>query len=142
MADTLRRAGLAVLALGCAAVGFWAELAPRSFYDNFPGGGRHWVRADGPFNEHLVRDFGQWNLAGMFLLLVALIVLDGRLVRLVAIAYLIVAGPHLAYHAGHLDVYSSSDKVANMVALGGAVLVAAALAISPGKAISPGGRRT
>ncbi len=132
MADNLRRAGLAVLAFGCGMVGFWAAFAPRSFYNSFPGGGRHWVSVDGPFNEHLVRDFGQWNLAGLFLLVVALIVLDARLVRLVAIAYLIVAVLHIAYHAGHLDIYSTSDKVANMFALIGGAVIAAALVVSPG----------
>jgi hypothetical protein len=127
-----RRVGLAVLAVSSAIVGFWAEFAPKSFYDNFPGGGHHWVRVNGPYNEHFVRDFGQWNLAGLLLLVVALVVLDARLVRLVALAYLITAVPHLVYHAGHLDVYSSSDKVANMFALGAAAVIAAALAISPG----------
>jgi len=39
-------------------VGFWALLAPRSFYDDFPGGGRSWVSALPPYNEHLVRDVG------------------------------------------------------------------------------------
>ena len=39
--------------------GLWATLSPRSFYDEFPGGGRAWVAADGPYNEHLVRDFGR-----------------------------------------------------------------------------------
>ncbi len=54
---------LAVIAIGYAGVGAWAALAPRSFYDDFPGGGRHWVAVDGPFNEHLVRDVGTLNLA-------------------------------------------------------------------------------
>ena len=59
---TLRRVGLGLLAVSAAIVGFWAEFAPKSFYDDFPGGGHHWVRVDGPYNQHLVRDVGQWNL--------------------------------------------------------------------------------
>lgn len=127
-----RRVGLGLLALTSAIVGFWAELAPRSFYDEFPGGGHHWVRVDGPYNEHLVRDVGQWNLAALFLLLVALIVLDRRLVRVVAIAYVISQAPHLLYHATHLEHYRGSDKVGNVASLSLAVLIPLWLAISPG----------
>jgi hypothetical protein len=129
---TLRRAGLAVLAASSAVVGFWAEFAPRSFYDSFPGGGHHWVRVDGPYNEHLIRDVGQWNLAGCFLVVVAMIVLDARLVRIAGIVIAIVAVPHLLYHLGHLDGYHGSDKVGNVVSLSLAAAVAVALAISPG----------
>jgi len=52
------RVVLLVLALVAAYVGAWALFAPASFYAEFPGGSRHWVAADGPFNEHLVRDVG------------------------------------------------------------------------------------
>ena len=34
-------------------VGLWAAVAPHSFYDDFPGGGRHWVAVDGPFSFFL-----------------------------------------------------------------------------------------
>jgi hypothetical protein len=128
----IRRIGLGLLAVSSAVVGFWAEFAPRSFYDEFPGGGHHWVRVDGPYNEHLVRDLGQWNLAALFLLVVALVVLDGRLVRVVAIAYVIAQAPHLAYHLGHLEAYHGADKIGNVVSLSIAVLIPLALAISPG----------
>src|SRR3989442_1265426 len=53
---------LGVMAVQFLVLGAWAELGPQSFYDDFPGGGRHWISADGPFNEHLVRDFGGLNL--------------------------------------------------------------------------------
>jgi len=35
------RIGLAYIAAGFALVGFWAAFAPRSFYTDFPGAGRH-----------------------------------------------------------------------------------------------------
>jgi len=31
--------------------GSWQFLAPRSFFDGFPGFGRQWVSVDGPYNE-------------------------------------------------------------------------------------------
>ena len=57
------RIALGYLAFVSLEVGIWAQFAPRSFYDDFPGLGRAWVRVDGPFNEHLVRDVGGLNLA-------------------------------------------------------------------------------
>jgi hypothetical protein len=65
------RAMLALAALVSVQLGLWAAPAPRSFYDDFPGGGRSWVSADGPYNEHLVRDFGSLNLAIAVVLAVA-----------------------------------------------------------------------
>ena len=55
---------LGVLLLIALVIGLWALLAPRSFYDSFPGGnGMHWVSADGPYNRHLVSDVGSMYLA-------------------------------------------------------------------------------
>ena len=42
------------------------RVAPKSFYEDFPGAGRVWVAVDGPYNEHLVRDVGSLNLALAF----------------------------------------------------------------------------
>jgi hypothetical protein len=43
------------------------------------------------------------------------------LVRTAAIASLLFAVPHFVYHARHLSVFESSDKIANMAALGLAI---------------------
>jgi hypothetical protein len=121
MARTLSRVILGLLAASATVLGLWASADPRGFYDTFPGGGRHWVAVDGPYNEHLVRDFGALNLALAFLLIVAFVHMTPTLVRTAAIASLLFAVPHFVYHARHLDVLGSSDKVANMVALGLAI---------------------
>lgn len=112
---------LAVLAATSAVVGFWAGLAPRSFYDDFPGGGRQWVAVDGPFNEHLVRDVGTLNLALALVAAAAAMTLVPALVRVSAAALLVNAVPHLGYHLQHLELYSVADQVANLVSLGLAV---------------------
>jgi nucleoside-diphosphate-sugar epimerase len=124
---SLLRGLLGILALSSLAVGAWAELAPRSFYDGFPGFGRHWVAVDGPFNEHLMRDFGALNLAMFTLLLVAAVNLAPVVVRTAAAAALVFATPHLLYHLAHLDVLSTPDRVANVVVL--ALTVALPLAV-------------
>ena len=123
----LARLGLLVLALTNLQLGLWATLAPHSFYNSFPGAGRHWVAVDGPFNEHLVRDFGGLNLALGLLTIVALVVGTRVLVALAAGAWIVWSVPHVLYHALNLGVYSSGDKVANMVSLSVTIVVPALL---------------
>jgi nucleoside-diphosphate-sugar epimerase len=127
--ERLVRPVLLVLALGALQVGLWLVVSPRSFYDDFPGFGRHWVSVDGPFNEHAFRDFGQSQLALAAVLLAAFLRPQPYLVRTAALAYLLFAVPHLAYHAAHLDVYETGDQVANMILLGTSVALAAVLVL-------------
>jgi nucleoside-diphosphate-sugar epimerase len=108
---------LAILAFTSIELGLWAQLAPKSFYESFPGGGRSWVSADGPYNEHLVRDFGGLNLALAVVLVVAAVKLTPLLARTAAVAALFFYVPHLVYHASNLDVYDTGDQIANMVTL-------------------------
>jgi hypothetical protein len=117
MVDRVIRAALAALAIVSLSVGLWAAFSPRSFYEHFPGGGRVWVAADGPFNEHLVRDVGELNLALTVVTGVALVTLGRAVVLAAAGAWLVYSAPHLVYHARHLDVYDTSDQVATIGAL-------------------------
>jgi hypothetical protein len=117
---------LALTAMGYVVVGAWALAAPQSFYDSFPGGGRAWVSVDGPFNEHLVRDVGALNLAVATVLLSAAWWGGTVLVRVAAVAGLVWALPHFAYHLGHLDpLPSAGDRIGNVVSLGLAVVAPA-----------------
>lgn len=111
MRDYWRRVVLLVLALIATEVGCWAAFAPRSFYNDFPGGGRHWVAADGLYNEHLVRDVGELNLALAVVTIVAVVTLAPVIVRTAAAAWLVYSVPHLVYHLRHLHPYGSGDKV-------------------------------
>ena len=111
MRDTVLRIGLAVLALPALMVGIWAAVFPRSFYDDFPGLGRMWVAPDGPYNEHLVRDVGELNLALVVVTAVALVALTPILVRAVLAAWLVYSVPHLVYHLRHMSPFSTDDQV-------------------------------
>jgi nucleoside-diphosphate-sugar epimerase len=113
---------LLLLAIPALQIGIWATVAPQSFFNSFPGGGRHWVSVDGPFNEHLVRDFGAMNLAIVLVLIVALIVGSRLLVATAAGAYLLFALPHALYHFFNLQVLEPADQVANVVTLSLSVL--------------------
>ncbi|MHB8671696.1 MAG: hypothetical protein ACYDAD_14245 [Acidimicrobiales bacterium] len=111
------RIALGLLAVGSAEIGIWALAGPRSFYDDFPGAGRHWVAVDGPYNQHLVRDVGALNLALAILAVGAAVWLGVALVRTAALAFLVWGVPHLAYHLAHLGLYRSGDQIANVVSL-------------------------
>src|SRR4051794_28720918 len=130
MRDQYTRVLLAIMAIGYVGVGAWAALAPRSFYDNFPGGGHHWVSADGPFNEHLVRDVGTLNLALAVVAGIAAFTVVPLLVRVAASALLVNAVPHLAYHLAHLGPYGTADRLGNVVSLSLAVVVPAAVLVA------------
>jgi nucleoside-diphosphate-sugar epimerase len=129
LAERLVRPVLFVLAAAALQLGLWITISPRSFYDDFPGLGRQWVSVDGPYNEHLLRDFGQSQLALAVVLLAAFVRPERFLVRVAALASLVFAVPHLVYHATHLDVYDTGDQVANVVLLVAAVMLPAVLVL-------------
>lgn len=116
------RIALGYLALLSLEIGVWAQFAPQSFYDHFPGLGRAWVRIDGPYNEHLIRDVGGLNLAIAALFIAAIITLSRPMIIVSAIAALLYGVPHLVYHIAHTDGLSDGDIAAS---LGGLALFAA-----------------
>lgn len=125
-----RRALLGAVGVSLLAVGVWAQVFPRSFYDDFPMG-RSWVSLDGPYNEHLVRDVGGLNLA-LALGTVAIAALGtALLLRLGAVAVLLYSAPHLAYHATHLDPYGAADRISLVVTLSLVVVVPIVVALLP-----------
>jgi hypothetical protein len=142
MTDRVVRAALAVLVLVALPVGLWATFSPRSFYDDFPGGGRAWVAADGPYNEHLVRDFGSLNLALTAVTIVALVTLARPVVLAAAAAWILYSLPHLVYHLRHLDLYDTTDKVLNVTALAGGLVLPVVVLVAElrrPRAADPGG---
>ena len=117
------RAALVALGAPLALIGAWALFAPQSWFDDFPGGGRHWVSAIGPYNEHLASDVGAFFLAIGGLLVFAAIVLERRLVQAALGALLVYSVPHLVYHLTELDAYGTQDKILNMISLSSIVVL-------------------
>lgn len=114
------------LALALGAVGGSAEVAPSRFYQDFPGiGGRHWLPPLGPYNEHMVRDFGGLNLGLGAAAFVAAVVLTRAAAACATAAWEAFSLPHLAFHAAHTEPYSSSDNMLNLLVLSMAVVVPA-----------------
>src|SRR3712207_9286787 len=107
------RGGLLVLAVSALTVGLWALLVPRSFYDDFPLPGRAWVSTLGPYDEHLVRDYGALNLALGILLAVAAVYLDRRLNPVAPAAWPGYAGPHFVYPTHAVDRFPFRENLAH-----------------------------
>jgi hypothetical protein len=116
-ATLVGRIGLLILAVEGFSSGVWSTASPRSYYDDFPGFGLHWVRVDGPYNEHLMRDYGALNLALGAVALCAAIWLTRTLVVTAAIAWIVYSVPHLAYHLFNGQHFESTENVAVIVAL-------------------------
>ena len=112
----LVRPAAVLLALTALGLGLWAILDPTGFYESFPFG-RGWVAADGPYNEHLIRDFGSLHLALAVLYGAVAIWPERRWVRVAALAALVDGVPHLLYHALNLDPYGTADAVGTVVSL-------------------------
>lgn len=111
------RIGLIALTVSSGVTGGWALLAPRSFYDDFPGGGRSWVSALPPYNEHLVRDVGGLYVALTLVLLAAAVIMERRLVIVALVAALVNAVPHFIFHVAHVDELSTGDQIAQTASL-------------------------
>jgi hypothetical protein len=124
------RVGLVVLALPQLAIGVWALVSPHGWFDNFPGGGKHWLPLYGGFDEHLVIDVGSAFLALGVLLVAAAVWFDRRLAIVASVAYLVYQLPHAIYHFGADDVLSSGDQVANTVGLALALFLALGILVA------------
>lgn len=116
-----QRIALGYLALVALQIGVWAQFAPRSFYDDFPGLGRAWVSVDGPYNEHLVRDVGGLYLALAVLVIAAAVTLSRHLIVVASVAVIVSGVPHLVYHVLNTDGLSSGDLA---LSIGGLTLFA------------------
>lgn len=112
------------------ATGTWQQLAPRSFYDHFPGFGLHWVDIDGPYNEHLLRDVGQGNIGLGALALTALLIGGVWLARATGLSLVVANVPHQVYHQAHLATLPSvSEQILQTCTLSFVSVTAIALAV-------------
>jgi hypothetical protein len=137
MAERVIRAALVALAVVAVSAGVWASVSPRAFYDNYPGLGHAWVAADGPYNEHLIRDFGALNLALAVVTIVAAVTLGRAVVIAAALAWLVFQVPHFVYHLRHLDVFDTADKAAVVVGLAAAVVLPIVILVAESRRTAP-----
>jgi len=112
----LARGALLLLLVSALAIGLTAFAFPRAFYEDFPFL-THWVNLLPPFNEHLITDVGGLYLGFAVLIGWAAWTLDRILSQAVSVAWMLTAGLHLVFHAGHLDGFGAADAVAEIAAL-------------------------
>jgi hypothetical protein len=112
------RLALIYMAIALGLVAAWILIAPKHFYDEFPGPSQ-WVSALPPYNEHLIRDFGSAGLGLAVLAALAALWMERRLVQAAAIALFVGSLPHAIYHSTTTDAYSTAD---NLFSLGGLYL--------------------
>ncbi len=129
MKERILRIGLLYEAVAFALVGFWAAFAPRSFYTDFPGAGRHWISPDGPYNQHLIRDVGELSLALLVVVVAALVTMSIPLVRAALVAVIVNGVLHVVYHTRHLHHFSTGDQIAVIGSLALAPIVAVGLLV-------------
>jgi hypothetical protein len=124
-AGTARRlvARVALLLLAVAGLyqGIWAQVAPRSFFDDFPGG-MSWVADDGPYNQHLVRDIGGLVNGLSVVAIVAACSLSTTLLVANALGWWVYGVPHLVYHLAH-SLDDSGMQALNVVVLGAEIVL-------------------
>ena len=111
------RVALVALAIANGSTGLLARLNPKTFYDEFPFG-RSWVQVDGPYNEHLLTDFGAALLAITAVCLVAVWRPTREVVVAAAVANIVLGGFHIAYHAGVAELLGTTDNILSFTAIG------------------------
>jgi hypothetical protein len=111
------RVALAFTAFSTLLLGVWILIAPRSFYDDFPGFGRVWIQPDGPFNEHLLRDVGAGMLGLGVLAVCAFVWLTRPLVIAAGLAAFASGLPHFLYHLTNTDPYETGDQIGILASL-------------------------
>lgn len=126
----MQRALLCVLTVTGVSTGLWAYLAPRHWYDTFPGMGLTWLPQLGPYNEHFAKDVGAMFLAlALLSVLAAVHVANTTLVRITGGAWTVFNVLHWLYHMQMLHMYEPRDQVLNAVALTVITLVSARLLV-------------
>jgi hypothetical protein len=123
----LIRAALVYLAAAFGLVAVWILIAPKGFYENFPGGAAEWVSVLPPYNEHLERDYGAAGLGLAVLAGLAAVWMDRRVIQAAAITMFVGSVPHLAYHVTTTERLSTADNVGSLTGLALYALLSLAL---------------
>jgi hypothetical protein len=110
------RIALWILCLSAVSIGILAMAAPHTFYFDFPFFS-HWVDLLPPYNEHLTTDVGGLYLGFAVLFAWAATTLQPTLVRAGCCAWLLTETLHVAFHATHLDGFTTADGIEQMVSL-------------------------
>jgi hypothetical protein len=128
MNTALQRGLLSFLVATGALTGLWAYVAPRNWYDTFPGMGLSWLPQLGPYNEHFTKDVGAMFLGLTLLSVLTFIhVANTTLVKVTAGTWTVFNLLHFIYHMQMLGMYNTRDQILNVLVLSAILLAGAAL---------------
>jgi hypothetical protein len=124
------RLGVAVtLAVPQLVIGVWALMAPKNWFESFPGFDPRLVAAEPPYNEHLATDVGAGFLATGVALLVAAIWGNRAAIRIALLAFAAFTLPHVMYHAANpAHALSGTENAVNDLLLANGLVLAAVFA--------------
>jgi hypothetical protein len=120
------RLGIAVtLAVPQLITGIWAVIAPKNWYESFPGFDPRLVAAEPPYNEHLAADAGAGFVATGVVLLVAAVWANRAAMSIALLAFAAFTLPHVVYHAtSPSDALSGAENALNVVTLANGLVLA------------------
>lgn len=114
---SIKRFSVGFLAVIAAVVGIWAGFFPLSFHNEFPLPGWGWVSRLGPYNEHVVRDYGLSNVALLIITTWAWLRPDEKVYRVVGGGWLAYSVTHFIWHMLHLSAFPTVSRVGAVVSL-------------------------
>lgn len=105
------------MSVAALAMGGWAFLWPGGFYHDFPYPGASWVSTLGPFDEHLMVDFGSALIGLGLIVLIAAWKRSVQALRVAMAGYVAFGALHFAYHLGTLEAFGAASAAAQATAL-------------------------
>lgn len=132
---------LALLAMFHLAWGVPAVIAPRWFFDHFPGLGHQWTAAYPPFNEHLMTDVGAAATTLGVLLAIAAVVNDVKVTRTVLTGVILFSGLHLGYHVARHGSLHGTELTLSLASLALGVVIPLVLLVMTRRTRSPQGQQ-
>lgn len=126
-----KRVALIVLSVPNLMAGMWGLVAPRDWFDNFPGWAPRLVAALPPYNEHLATDAAAGLFASGVLAAVAAWWLRRDVILVAMVGYLAFAAPHALFHVVNpAETMTASEDVMNAASLVVAVVLAIVLLVT------------
>jgi hypothetical protein len=110
------RVAIWLLVFAAASIGILAGAAPHTFYSDFPFFS-HWVDLLPPYNQHLTTDVGGLYLGFAVIFVWAAVTLQPTLVQASCCAWLLTETLHFAFHATHLDGFTTAEGIEQMASL-------------------------
>ncbi|MFB6346577.1 MAG: hypothetical protein ABEK50_12535 [bacterium] len=126
------RLGLLMVGLPVLVLSIWMIAAPHHWFETF-GWSTSWLGIHGPYNVHLILDFGFSQLALSVLILGGSLTMELRWIRLSLVAWLIYSLPHFLFHWLNHGGLRGPDRLLELSSLGFFVILPLLLLVYSGQ---------